>query len=108
MSQIELMSITARRAHLLTLIATHQTQKQIAVELNITRAGVRSHVEWLRLRTGKSSMRSLGEWWQHERKPWLVEMAGAAGLNVEPMTQSQPLDSNDEHITMGPMGGLIV
>ena len=108
MSQIELMSITARRAHLLRLIATHQTQKQIAVELNITRAGVRSHVEWLRLRTGKSSMRSLGEWWQHERKPWLVEMAGAAGLNVEPIARPEPETPDDEHINIGPMGGLLI
>jgi hypothetical protein len=104
--EVDLLAITARRAQILTLVASHKTQLEIARQLYISPCGVRSHIDWLRTLTRRRSMRALGEWWQAHRKQWLMIMAGVAGLPVE--TMSTTSEQKGDHIMMGPMGGLII
>ncbi len=104
MPQLNLLSITARRAELLSLVARHQTQTQIATAMDIAPATAKSHIEWFRDRTDCNSMRELGEWWQLARKDWLCELATAAGLEVG--VEHSLTGEGNEPIKMGPLGGL--
>ncbi len=104
MPQIDLLSITARRAAVLSLVCKLQTQNQIAVALQVSPATVKSHIEWLREATKLNSMRELGDWWPHARKDWLFELAEAAGLEVG--VEHSFTGKGTEPIKMGPMGGL--
>ena len=61
MPQIDLLSITARRAEVLSLVARHQTQTQIATAMDIAPATVKSHIDWFRERTNLTSMREMGD-----------------------------------------------
>ena len=106
MPQIDLLTITARRAELLCLVARHQTQRQIATAMGISPATVRSHIDWLRNLTELGSMRELGEWWQHDRKAWLCAHARVAGLDVG--AELSLTGKGTETTKMGPMGGLTV
>ena len=104
MPQTGLLSVTARRAEVLSLVSKQQTQTQIAVAMQVSPTTVKSHIEWLRQATKLNSMRELGEWWQHARKDWLFELAEAAGLEVG--VEHSFTGRGTEPIKMGPMGGL--
>ena len=104
MPQIDLLSITARRAEVLSLVARHQTQTQIATAMDIAPATVKSHIDWFRERTNLTSMREMGDWWQHYRRDWLCELATAAGLEIG--VEHSLTGEGNEPIKMGPMGGL--
>jgi len=100
--QINLLSITARRAELLALVSRHQTQTQIATAMDIAPATVKSHLDWLRNLTNLGSMRELGDWWQHSRRAWLCEHAAVAGLDIGP--EMRVAGRGTEPMKMGPYG----
>ena len=101
----DLTAITSRRAQVLCELSRQRTQEQIAQTLQISPATVRSHIDWLRQHTARTSMRELGEWWQEARGTWLCEMALAAGLRIGTEAAG---DGIAGRIKMGPMGGLIL
>jgi DNA-binding NarL/FixJ family response regulator len=73
-------AITARRAQILARLAEGFTEREIAGELGLSLAGVRSHVSWLREAIGLDSGRELGRWWRSYRETWLDGLARLAGL----------------------------
>jgi DNA-binding CsgD family transcriptional regulator len=76
-----LTAITLRRAQVLRLLAEVRSEREIAEELHLTLAGVRSHIEDLKHITGHRSTRDLARWWQNNRVHWLNLYAQQAGLD---------------------------
>jgi DNA-binding CsgD family transcriptional regulator len=81
------LAITLRRARILKGLARAQSEREIAQDLCLTLAGVRSHVEDLKRITGLQSTRELARWWQIHASRWVVLCAREAGV---PLAASSP------------------
>lgn len=65
-------------------IAEGQTQRQVALTLGLTVAGVRSHVDDLKRVTGCETSRDLARWRRAERECWGKQLARDGGCSTEP------------------------
>ena len=75
-------SITLRRAQVLRGLAEARSEREIALGLSLSLAGIRSHVEDLKQITGCRTTRELARWWQTHRHAWLCFQAREAGMRL--------------------------
>jgi DNA-binding CsgD family transcriptional regulator len=85
------LAITLRRARILRGLAQAQSEREIAQDLCLTLAGVRSHVEDLKRITGQQSTRQLARWWQIHAGSWLALCAQEAGISLSAQPPSVQL-----------------
>jgi DNA-binding NarL/FixJ family response regulator len=85
------MAITLRRARILKALAQARSEREIAQDLCLTLAGVRSHVEDLKRITGQQSTRQLARWWQVHASHWVALCAEEAGVSFPAVPPSLQL-----------------
>lgn len=74
-------AITYRRAEVLSRVCDGRTDSEIAGDLGISVATVRSLLSELMMFAGARDRRELARWWRTHSSDWLVALARAGGVD---------------------------